>query len=396
MENQAMTKIGTVFSELLKLVPRFHFDQAVTSYQGDRYTKSFTTWKQFITILYSQITRKDSLREIETGLLTQSCRWYHLGLTAVHRSTLSDANNRRDYRIFEDLFYHLLSRCKSLTPKHKFRFKNELHSIDATTIDLCLSVFPWARFRKSKGAIKLHCQYDHSGALPSFIVATDGKQHESRIMKEHEFPLLPDSIVSVDRGYLDFKWLYSLTQKRVYFVTRAKKNFKYEVVGQHKELKGKNVLQDQKVRLDGFYAGKDYPEMLRRIEYKDPEKKKKLVFITNNFKLAASTIASIYKARWQIELFFKWIKQNLKIKSFLGTSKNAVMTQVWIAMCYYLLLTYIKYQTKFAHSLLVLSRVIRETLMDRKALIDILTLKPEKLVQIETEPIQYQLTFTGQ
>ena len=391
-----MTKIGTVFSELLKLIPRFHFDRSVAGYNGDRYTKSYTTWKQFITILYSQVTRKDSLREIETGLLTQSSRLYHLGLSPVCRSTLSDANNRRDYRIFEDLFYHLLSRCKSLTPKHKFRFKNELHSIDATTIDLCLSVFPWAKFRKAKGAIKLHCQYDHSGALPSFIVATDGKQHEARIMKEHEFPLLPDSIVSVDRGYLDFKWLYSLTQKRVYFVTRAKKNFKYEVIGQHKELKGKNVLQDQKVRLEGFYAGKDYPETLRRIEYDDPEKKKKLVFLTNNFKLAASTIASIYKARWQIELFFKWIKQNLKIKSFLGTSKNAVMTQVWIAMCYYLLLTYIKYQTKFAHSLLVLSRVLRETLMDRKALIDILTLKPEKLVRVETEPIQYQLTFTGQ
>ena len=229
-----MTKIGTVFSELLKLVPRFYFDQAVTGYNGDRYTKSFTTWRQFITILYSQITHKDSLREIETDLLTQSCRWYYLGLRAVRRSTLSDTNNRRNYRIFEDLFYHLLSRCKSLTPKHKFRFKNELHSIDATTIDLCLSVFPWAKFRKAKGAIKLHCQYDHSGALPSFIVATDGKRHE-----EHEFPLLPDSIVSVDRGYLEFKWLYSLTQKRVYFVTPAKKNFKYEVIGQHKELKGK-------------------------------------------------------------------------------------------------------------------------------------------------------------
>lgn len=391
-----MTKISTVFSELLKLIPRFHFDRVVSNYQGDRYTRSFTTWKQFITILYSQITRKDSLREIETGLLAQSSRLYHLGLNPVRRSTLSDANNRRDYRLFEELFYHLLSRCKSLTPKHKFRFKNELHSIDATTIDLCLSIFPWARFRKAKGAIKLHCQYDHSGALPSFMVATDGKQHEARVMKEQKFPLAPESIVSLDRGYLDFKWLYSLTQEKVYFVTRAKKNFKYQVVSTHKEPKKEEVLQDQKIQLEGFYSNKDYPKTLRRIEYCDPENNKKLVFLTNNFKLAASTIAAIYKARWQIELFFKWIKQNLKILSFLGTTKNAVMTQIWIAMCYYLLLTYIKYQNKFAHSLLVLSRVIRETLMQKKALPDILNLKPEKLVRVETEHIQYQLTFTGQ
>lgn len=394
-----MTQVGTVFSELLKLVPRYHFDKAVNGYKGDRYAKSFTTWKQFITVLYSQITRKDSLREIETGLMAKLNRWYHLGLSRVCRSTLADANNRRDYRIFEDLFYHLLGRCKSLTPKHKFRFKNELHSIDATTIDLCLSAFPWAKFRKTKGAIKLHCQYDHSGALPSFMVITNGKHHEARVMKEYSFPLMPDSIVSVDRAYLDFKWLYSLTVKRVSFVTRTKKNFKYEFVGQHKEPKGKGVRKDQKVRPVSFYVRKNYPEYLRRIEFYDEEKKKTLVFLTNNFKLAASTIAGIYKSRWQIELFFKWIKQNLKIKSFLGTRKNAVMTQIWIAMIYYLLLTYIKYQARFAHSLLYLSRVIRETLMDRKALIDILTLNPERLRKIKNEPIQYlqyQLSFPGQ
>ena len=391
-----MTQVGTIFSELLKLVPRYHFDKAVNSHQGDRYAKSFTTWKQFITLLYSQITRKDSLREIETGLLAQSSRCYHLGLTRVCRSTLADANNRRDYRIFETLFYHLLGRCKSLTPKHKFRFKNPLYSIDASTIDLCLSSFPWAKFRKTKGAIKLHCQYDHSGALPSFLVITDGKRHEARVMKEHTFPLTPDSIVSVDRGYLDFKWLYSLTVSRVSFVTRAKKNFKYEVTGQHKKPKGKGVLRDETVCMVNYSSTQDYPDTLRRVEFYDEEKKKILVFLTNNFKLAASTIAGIYKSRWQIELFFKWIKQNLKIKSFLGSSKNAVMTQVWVAMCYYLLLSYIKYQTRFGHSLLYLSRVIRETLMDQRALIDILTLSLVRFEKIETEPIQLQITFPGQ
>ena len=386
-----MTKIGTIFSELLKLVPRFHFEKAVNRHGTDSYAKSFTTWRQFITLLYSQIRRKDSLRDIETGLAAQQQRCYHLGLARVCRSTLSDAMGRRSYRVFEDLFYNILGRCRDLTPKHKFRFKNPLYSIDATTIDLCLSVFPWAKFRKTKGAIKLHYQYDHSGALPSFLVVTDGKHHEARVVKEHSFPLTPDSIVSFDRAYIDWNWLNSLNEKRACFVTRAKKNFDYCFVGQHKEPKGKGVLKDEVVCLSGFYAEEDYPDDLRRIEFYDEEKKKKLVFLTNNFKLAASTIAAIYKARWQIELFFKWIKQNLKIKSFLGTSKNAVMSQIWAAMCYYLLLAYIKYQTKYVGSMLELGRVIRETLMDRKALVDILTLKPERLKNVDTEPIQASL-----
>ena len=386
-----MAKIGTIFSELLKLVPRFRFEQAVNRYSGNHYTKSFSCWRQFITLLYAQITQKDSLRDIETGLGAQAKRWYHLGLDRVCRSTLSDANNRRDPRMFEELFYHLLKRCKDLTPKHKFRFKNPLYSIDATTIDLCLSVFPWAKFRRIKGAIKLHYQYDHAGSLPLFLVVTDGKCHEARVVKEHAFPLLPDSIVSFDRGLVDFGWLYSLTLKRVYFVTLCKTHHRYELVGQHQEPKGKGVLQDHVVRLVHFYSRESYPEALRRIEFYDEERDKVLVFLTNNFTLAASTIAAIYRSRWQIELFFKWIKQNLRIKSFLGTSKNAVLTQVWVAMCYYLLLAYIKYQSRYRGSLLALSRVVRETLMDRRALIDILTLKPERLRLIDTEPIQGSL-----
>ena len=390
-EKQAMTKIGSIFSELLKLTPRFKFDKAVDRHKADRYTKSFSSWRQFTTLLYAQITGKDSLRDIETGLAAHSSRLYHLGLDRVPSSTLSDANKRRDYRIFEDMFYSLLDRCRNLTPKHRFRFKNPLYSIDATVIDLCLSMYPWAKFRKTKGAIKLHCLYDHSGALPSFMVVSDGKKHDVRAVKDHSFPLPPDSIVSVDRAYIDWKWLYSLTANNVFFVTRAKSNFKYDISGQHAETKGKGVIKDEVVSLSGFYAEEDYPDELRRIEFYDAERKKKLVFMTNNFKLAASTIADIYKSRWQIELFFKWIKQNLKIKSFLGTSKNAVMSQVWVAMCYYLLLAYIKYQTKYAHSMLELSRVIRETIMDRRALVDILTLKPDRLRKTEPETIQASL-----
>jgi hypothetical protein len=382
-----MRKLETIFGELLKLVPRYQFEKAVKQYQGDRYVKSYTTWHQYITILFSQVKQKDSIRDIVTGLEANESRWYHLGLTGIHRSTFSDANNKRSFQIFEDLFYHLLSRCKDLTPKHRFKFKNELYSIDASVIDLCLSVFPWAKFRKTKGAIKMHCLYDHSGALPSFVTITDGKKHDVTVAKEVGFPLSPDSIVSIDRAYIDYKWLNSLNEKRVWFVTRAKSNIDCVVTGQHL-VAGKGVRKDQMILLAGTRTKNYYPKELRMIEFYDEETKKHLTFLTNNMKLAASTIAAIYKSRWQIELFFKWIKQNLKIKSFLGTSKNAVMTQIWVAMSYYLLLTYIKYQTKYAHSLLTLSRVIRETLFERKTLIDILTLKPDRLLAVRDEPIQ--------
>jgi len=382
-----MNKVYTIFSEVLKLCPRYHFDKAVQQHGGDRYVKTFTTWQQFMTILYSQITQKDSLRDIVTGLLAHGARWYHIGLTGVNKSTLSDANAKRDYRIFEDLFYHLLTRCRDLTPKHKFRFNNPLYTIDASTIDLCLSVFPWAKFRTTKGAIKLHCLYDHSGALPTFLTVTDGKKHDVRVVKDHSFPLSPDSIVSVDKAYIDYKWLNSLNAQGVWFVTRAKNNIDYAVVGQH-TITGKGVLSDQCISLQGPQTKTKYPKELRLIRYYDEEKDKTLTFLTNNVKLAASTIARIYKSRWQIEIFFKWIKQNLKIKSFLGTSKNAVLTQIWVAMCYYLLLTYIKYQTKYGFSLLQLSRVIRETLFQRKALIDILTMNPDHLKIKEEELLQ--------
>jgi hypothetical protein len=382
-----MNRVYTIFSELLKLCPRYHFDKAVAQYQGDRYVKTFTTWQQFMVILYSQIRQKDSLRDIVTGLSAQAARWYHLGLTGIYKSTLCDANARRDYRIFEGLFYHLLTRCKSLTPKHKFRFKNPLYTIDASTIDLCLSVFPWAKFRTTKGAIKLHCLYDHSGALPTFLTITDGKRHDVRVVKDNTFPLSSDSIISIDKAYIDYTWLNSLDEQGVWFVTRAKTNIDYAVVGQH-PISNKRVLSDERISLQGVLTSSKYPKELRLIRYYDEERAKMLTFLTNNFKLAATTIAQIYKSRWQIELFFKWIKQNLKIKSFLGTSKNAVMTQVWVAMCYFLLLTYIKYQTKYRFSLLQLSRVIREMLFERKALIDILTLKLDRLKTSEAVPIQ--------
>jgi hypothetical protein len=352
--------------------------------QGDRYVKYFTCWQQFITLLYAQIRSKDSLRDITTSLNSQVQKFYHIGLTKISRSTLSDANNRRPYEAFEHLFYKLLERCRDLTPRHKFHFKNSMYSIDATTIELCLSIFPWAKFRQTKGAMKLHLLYEHAGCLPSFIVMTEGRSADIRVAKEADFSsrLLPDSIVSIDRAYIDFKWLNKLNENKVFFITRLKTNMKPIVTGQHMAIKNKHVLSDDKIILPTMFQAQGYRKELRLVTYEDPLTGKILKFITNNFKLAASTIASIYKARWQIELFFKWIKQNLKIKSFLGTSKNAVLTQVWVAMCYYLLLTYIKYQTKFKHSLLMLCRLLNETLLERLSLIDLLSLNLHRLKRI--------------
>ncbi len=381
-----MSYTNTIFNQLLHLLPRHEFERAVTLHEGDKYIKYFSCWQQFITLLYAQIRKKDSLRDITTSLRVQHHKWYHIGLKNVCRSTLSDANNHRPYHIFESLFYKLLQRCRTLTPKHKFRFKNPLYTIDATTIDLCLSIFPWAKFRKTKGAMKLHFLYDHSGCLPSFLVVTDGRRSDIRVVKEQEFAskLFPDSIIAIDRAYIDLKWLFQLNQQGIFFVTRLKKNMKPLVFGQHKHRQNRHVLRDEKVLPPSFFQSGGYHDELRLITYYDSDTEKTLQFLTNNFSLSPSTIAAIYKSRWQIELFFKWIKQNLKIKSFLGTSKNAVLTQIWVAMCYYLVLVYIKYQTKFNYPLIELSRILRETLMERICLVDILSLNAQTLFRLKT------------
>jgi len=389
-----MRQINTIITELLRLFPRYEFEKLEKQYNGNRYTKYFTSWQQLIVLLFSQIGGKDSLREIEISLKAHRAKWYHIGFKDIKRSTLSDAMNNRSCEIFEGLFYKLLEKCRLVTPKHKFRFKNPLLSLDSTVIDLCLSIFPWAVFRKRKGAIKLHYLYYHSGSLPSFLVMTDGKHHDIRVARDEEkldLALLPDSILSIDKAYIDYNWLYSLEKRSVYFVTRAKDNMAYDITGQHKPIKNKHVFRDDIVMLKGHYSKQDYPDRLRIVGYTDPETGKNYEYFTNNFTLAAKTIANIYKSCWQIELFFKWIKQNLKIKSFLGTTPNAVMPQVWVAMCYYLLLIYIKYQTKFAHSITELSRMIKEVLMARTMLIDILSLNANTLKKIRYPVLQLSL-----
>ncbi|MCP4238871.1 MAG: IS4 family transposase, partial [Aestuariibacter sp.] len=288
-------------------------------------------WSQFVTLTLAQLTGRNSLRDIADAQSAQAHRLYHLGSAKLSRSNLSHMNEKKPYALYETLFGRLLARCQSKAPNHSFRFKNRLYSLDASTIDLCLSVFPWADFRTTKGAIKLHVGLNHAGYLPEFVTITDGKDSDITIGRTLNFP--KGSIVAIDKSYNDYSWYNRLTDKGIFFVTRLKANAKYRIVSCRTVLKNKGITCDQTIEFTGALTSKRCPTPLRRIGYKDALTGKHYIFLTNNFKLSAKTIAEVYKARWQVELFFKWIKQNLKIKSFVGTSKNAVLTQIWIAMC---------------------------------------------------------------
>lgn len=378
-----MSQFSTVFKQLLHMLPQKDFQMIVRQYHADKYAKYFTAWCLLSTILFSQIKRKDSLRDVVIAFNQHQKEFQHLGIPKVIRSTLADANNRINYRVYETLFYKLYDQCQDYTPKHKFKFKNPLFALDSSTIDLCLSMFEWAKFRRRKGGIKLHCLLNLSGHIPAFIVIKEAKPSDVKIAQETDFKLMPDSIIVFDRGYVDFKLFRGYTQQEIWFVTRAKKNMQYAVVGQqtiseHK----KGLLYDQTIKLTGVNQNKNYPQKLRIIGYKDPDTGKEYQFLTNNFKLAAYTITQIYKARWEVELFFKWIKQHLKVKTFLGTSKNAVLSQIWIAMCYFLMLAYIRYQTKYKGSMLTLSRIFDEALFSRIHWVNLLSLKLEDLARI--------------
>ena len=381
----------TILNQLLNILRGHDFENAVSAVRADRYVKHFTAWQQLVVLLYAQASGKDSLRAIQNGLSAHPERLYHLGLEQpVAKSTLADANARRPSAIFETLFYSLSARCALFAPKHRFHFKNKLYSLDATVIELCLSLFPWAKFTTRKGALKLHCALDHSGNIPAFVVITDAKCHELTAAKA-AFPIEPDSIYCFDRGYNDFDWFRRIQETGAFFVTRAKTNLDYTIAGQQFNSLPKGVYIDQQITLAGVQAQKTFPCQLRKIHYYDEETGAFFEFLTNNFKLSAATIARIYKARWQIEAFFKWIKQNLKIKSFLGTTPNAVMTQIWVAMCYYLLLAYIKCQTCYKPSIHYLHVLVRETLLDKLLLVDLAHLSRQRLHRFRQ--IDAQLTF---
>ena len=385
---------NTVFSQLMQLICQYRFKKCVDQYEGDNYTKRFSCRQQLIVLLFAQAKSLTSLRDIELSLKSHMKKWYHLGLKTVAKSTLSDANNNRSADIFRDTFYSLLEKCRELSPRHGFRFKNPLYSFDSTLIDVCLSLYPWATYRTKKGAFKVHTLLDHNGYLPSFMVITDGKTHDINVVKDdsYGFPSLsPDSILLIDRAYIDYNWLYSLTRSKLFFVMKAKSNMKYTVLGQQEVTKNKGIVSDCLIMLSGVASHENYPDKLRMVTYIDQETGELHVFITNNFKLAARTIADLYKSRWAIEIFFKWIKQNLKIKSFLGTSKNAVMSQIWAAMIYYLLLSFIKFQTKCRHSLHELTRIVGELLLDTVFLIEILTIPFDRFKTITQKQQQLSL-----
>ena len=334
-----------------------------------RKLRKMSRWGQFVALSLAQLSGRSSLRDIVTNISAQAHKLYHLGINIISRSSLSRVNDVQPYSLYEALFYKLLSRCQTMAPRHGFRFKNKLYSLDASTIDLCLSVFPWADFRTKKGAIKLHVGLDHDGLLPSFIHVTEGKSHDITVGRTLDLP--KQSIVVFDRGYTDYKWYNTLNTKGIFFVTRMKKNATYTVLERKKAMKSKGITSDHVIRVKGTKA-KDCPIAMRRIGYKCSETGKHYFFLTNNFKLSAKTIADIYKARWQIELFFKFIKQNLKIKSFVGTSKNAVLTQIWVAMCTYLILAFIKFSNQIDGSLKKILRVLQLNLFERRDLIALL------------------------
>jgi hypothetical protein len=348
--------------------------------------KKFTCFQQFVVMLTAQLRDLDSLRDIESAFGAHHSRWYHLGLTTVKRSTLADANTSRPWRIYEALYYKLYERCRSFDPRHHFKVPNPIFCRDATVIELCLSLFPWANYQNTKGAVKLHCQLDYSGYLPMRIVVTSARRHEFKVMQEEDFPLEPDSILLMDRGFTDYLWYQELTHRGVWFITRAKKGMVYTVAGQQKLPEKSGVVADEVIYFTLDEAQRNYPGPLRLITVLEPKTLKPVQILTNNFVLDADTIADLYRARWAIENFFKWIKQNLKIKSFLGTSENAVLTQIWIAMCAYLLLCYIKFQSRCTHSLLELSRTIRETLFSPYALIDLLRATADQLPKPRSDP----------
>jgi len=371
-----MSHHNTVFSQLLKLIPRHEFETLANQHHSGRSFRTATRWSQFVTMSMAQLSGRCSLRDIVDNLSAQAHRLFHLGSAKLSRSNLSRINESKPYTLYEALFGKLLVRCQSVTPKHPFRFNNPLYSLDASTIDLCLSMFPWADFRATKGAIKLHVALNHSGYLPEFTTITEGKDHDVKVGRTLTFP--KGSIVAIDKGYNDYKWYKQLTDKGIFFVTRLKVNAKYRIVERRAILKNKGLTCDQTIEFTGVQIAKKCPCRLRRVGYKCPDTGKKYIFLTNNFKLSAKTIADIYKARWQVELFFKWIKQNLKIKSFVGTSKNAVMTQIWIALCMYLLLAFLKFQSKLTKSMQQILRILHLNLFEKRDLMALLRGHPPR------------------
>ena len=333
-----MNKGRTVFTQLLQHVPRHEFNKCVERYGGHRGVRSFSCWNQFLCMAFAQLTGRTSLRDIVVCLNSHHEKLHHMGFRGrISRSTLADANECRDFRIFQEFANVLIPVARRLYRDDALALDLDqtLYALDSTTIDLCLSVFPWAHFRKTKAAVKMHTLLDVRGAIPAFITVTTGKVHDVNVLDD--IPLEASSVVTMDRAYVDFARLYAIHRLPAFFVVRAKRNLRFRRIDSVNGHKAPGVRADQTIVLTGTKSRQAYPEPMRRVSYVDPESKKRLVFLTNHFAIQATTVADIYRHRWQVELFFKWVKQHLRIKAFYGTSPNAVKTQIWIAISLYLL-----------------------------------------------------------
>jgi hypothetical protein len=381
-----------VFSQLTDLIHPEQFRRCVRRYQGDYKVKTFSCWDQFLCMAFGQLTFRESLRDVETCLRSRSDQLYHLGIHGeVSHSTLADANRERDWRIYYDLAQRLIRRARSLYHNEPIglELQQTVYALDSTTIDLCLNLFPWARFRRTKAAIKLHTLLDLRGSIPAFISISQGKKADVRILDE--LVLEPGSFYVMDRGYVDFRRLYCFVLAAAFFVTRSKTHLKLNRLESRPVDPSTGVRSDQIVWLRNVSSIKHYPDKLRRIHYVDAETGKSLIFLTNNFELPALTIALLYKSRWKVELFFKWIKQHLRIKHFFGTSDNAVKTQVWISICVYVLVAILKKQLQSEKSLYSILQILSVNAFEKEPLQQVLRDSPSQYLD---ESICNQLVFS--
>ena len=384
-----MTRFCSIFNQLLQLFPRVDFQKAVIETQAERHARGFTCWGQFVAMLFCQLGKAQSLREIVGGLASCEGRLAHLGITAPRRSTLAYANAHRPWQLYQGVFYQLLARCQAVAPSKKFRFKNKLLSLDGTIIDLCAEMFPWATFRRTKGAVKLHFTLDHDGYLPTVLTITEGKRRETPVARQQQFA--PGTILVVDRGYLNLYWFAELTAAGVYFVTRLRTTARYRVVARRRVPLHRGIVVDQEIRFAGKASRRSYRDRLRRIVLRT-DAGDQLEFLTNHLTLGASTVARIYQDRWQIELFFKALKQNLRVKTFVGTSANALHIQIWTALIALLLLKYLQLKARFGWSLSNLVALLRMNLFVYR---DLWTWLDEPFVAppVLPEPVQAALAF---
>ena len=381
-----------VFAQLMEFLPRHEFNTCVRRYDGEKRPRGFSCRDQFLCLAFAQLTFRESLRDIETCLRAVQSKLYHAGFRGrISRSTLADADRTHDWRIFADFAQVLITRARALYAGDKFgvTLEHTAYALDSTTIDLCLNLFPWAKFRRKKGAVKLHTLLDLRGNIPCFIRITHGKTHDVSVL-DH-LPIEAGAFYMMDRGYVDFGRLYKLTKRAAFFVTRSKKNMDFTRRSHQVVDKTTGLRSDQTIMLAGVKSAKLYPDTLRRVAFYDAERDRRFVFLTNNFSLPAQVIADLYRCRWQVELFFKWIKQNLRIKSFYGNTDNAVRTQVWVAVSVYVLLAIVKRKLKIENrSLAEIQQIMSVTLFEKTPILQVLTTVTQQK-QIDDDPKQLHL-----